>query len=197
VRPLAVRPAPLAAPCRGPAAPRAAPERYDLLDANVREIRENSKFRMQDLVRRLESVSSQGGSGGSSAASSSGLGDRSDLKRRLAAAVGQMQEGLIERDTEVRLLLLAALSGEHILYIGPPGTAKSELGRRLSRVTRGSYFERLLTRFSVPEELFGPLSMRALEEDQYVRQTQGYLPDCKVAFIDEVRGGSVYSLFPN
>lgn len=60
------------------------------------------------------------------------------------------------------------------------GTAKSEVGRRLSQLIQGSYFERLLTRFSVPEELFGPLSMRALEEDKYVRQTRGYLPDAQV-----------------
>ena len=52
---------------------------------------------------------------------------------------------------QVRLMLLAALSGEHILFIGPPGTAKSELGRRLSRLYKGTFFERLLTRFSVPE----------------------------------------------
>lgn len=52
---------------------------------------------------------------------------------------------------QVRLLLLAALAQEHILYIGPPGTAKSELGRRLSRLCKGTFFERLLTRFSVPE----------------------------------------------
>ena len=62
-----------------------------------------------------------------------------------------MQAGLVERDTEVRLMLLAALSGEHILFIGPPGTAKSELGRRLSYLYQGAFFERLLTRFSVPE----------------------------------------------
>lgn len=52
---------------------------------------------------------------------------------------------------QVRLLLLAAMAGEHILYIGPPGTAKSELGRRLAALYDGSFFERLLTRFSVPE----------------------------------------------
>lgn len=52
---------------------------------------------------------------------------------------------------QVRLLLLAALTGEHILYLGPPGTAKSELGRRLARIYDGPFFERLLTRFSVPE----------------------------------------------
>ena len=52
---------------------------------------------------------------------------------------------------QARLLLLAALSGEHILFIGPPGTAKSELGRRLSQLYKGNFFERLLTRFSVPE----------------------------------------------
>eukprot|EP00884_Botryococcus_braunii_P007468 jgi/Botrbrau1/16722/Bobra.0276s0002.1 len=113
------------------------------------------------------------------------------LTERLRAAITALQEGLVERDTEVRLLLLAALSGEHILYIGPPGTAKSELGRRLAAICtkdglQGKFFERLLTRFSVPEELFGPLSMRALEEDKYVRQLEGYLPDATVAFVDEI-----------
>ena len=52
---------------------------------------------------------------------------------------------------QVRLLLLAALAGEHLLLLGPPGTAKSELSRRMSKLTGGQYYERLLTRFSVPE----------------------------------------------
>jgi MoxR-like ATPase len=107
-------------------------------------------------------------------------------KERLNAVVLSLEAGLIERGTEVRLLLLGAITGEHVLFLGPPGTAKSELARRLSRLCDGSYYEKLLTRFSVPEELFGPLSMRALEEDQYVRQFKGYLPDSKIAFIDEI-----------
>ena len=97
-----------------------------------------------------------------------------------------LSRGLLEREVEVKLLLLASLTGEHLLLLGPPGTAKSELARRLSKVCHGTYFERLLTRFSVPEELFGPLSMKGLEEDRYQRQIEGYLPTAQVAFVDEI-----------
>ena len=106
---------------------------------------------------------------------------------RLSALLDILEAGLVERRQSVRLCLLAALAGEHSLFIGPPGTAKSELARRLHRVFRaGRYFERLLTRFSVPEELFGPLSIKALEDDRYERHTEGFLPDASIAFIDEV-----------
>uniref|UniRef100_A0A7R9V9M6 AAA+ ATPase domain-containing protein n=1 Tax=Chlamydomonas euryale TaxID=1486919 RepID=A0A7R9V9M6_9CHLO len=110
----------------------------------------------------------------------------SELRAKVEVAIERLSTGLLERETEVRLLLLSALCGEHLLLLGPPGTAKSELSRRLNRLVGGEYFERLLTRFSVPEELFGPLSMRGLENDEYVRQTAGYLPTAQVAFIDEI-----------
>jgi MoxR-like ATPase len=107
--------------------------------------------------------------------------------RRLADILGQLESGLVERRRQVRLALLVALAGEHTLLIGPPGTAKSELARRLHLAFADArYFERLLTRFSVPEELFGPLSISALEQDRYERQTAGYLPQASIAFIDEV-----------
>ncbi|WP_243855501.1 AAA family ATPase [Aquabacterium sp. A08] len=104
-----------------------------------------------------------------------------------AAALAALEHGLLQRDVAARCLLLATLAGEHLLLLGPPGTAKSELARRLHRRLPGTrYFERLLTRFTVPEELFGPLSLRALEDDRYERLTDGYLPQAEVAFLDEV-----------
>jgi MoxR-like ATPase len=109
------------------------------------------------------------------------------LRQRLTLLLDHLERGLIERGRVVRLAFLAALAGEHTLLVGPPGTAKSELARRLHLAFAGArYFERLLTRFTVPEELFGPLSISALEQDRYERMTAGFLPQATIAFIDEV-----------
>ncbi|TXD33798.1 AAA family ATPase [Lujinxingia vulgaris] len=105
----------------------------------------------------------------------------------MESLIAALTHGLVERDQVVRLAVLAMLSGEHILLIGPPGTAKSEVARRLVQALRdGDIFERLLTRFSVPEDVFGPLSLKALEEDHFERKVDGYLPSASVAFIDEI-----------
>jgi MoxR-like ATPase len=108
------------------------------------------------------------------------------LRPAIRAALARLADGLVGRDEQARCLLLAALCGEHVLLIGPPGTAKSALARRLRALVGGRYFERLLTRFTVPEELFGPLSLAALDDGRYLREVDGYLPTATVAFLDEV-----------
>ena len=112
-------------------------------------------------------------------------GEAAPLMGAIQAATAAVEAGLVERGCEARLLLLALVGGEHLLLLGPPGTAKSEVCRRLGKAARLSYFERTLTRFSTPEELFGPLSLAALERDEYKRATDGYAPKAELLFLDE------------
>src|SRR5581483_6066247 len=89
-----------------------------------------------------------------------------------------------ERKDVIDGALCAVLAGEHVLLLGPPGTAKSALARSIAQAFGGSYFERLLTKFSTPEELFGPISLKALEADRYSRVVAGKLPEAQFAFVD-------------
>jgi MoxR-like ATPase len=107
--------------------------------------------------------------------------------REALAGAGQ---GLVEREAMVELVALAAVAGEHLLVIGPPGTAKSEAVRRTARALGGSYFEYLLGRFTEPSEIFGPVDLRKLRDGLVETETAGMLPEAEVAFLDEVFLGS-------
>ncbi|TLZ45408.1 MAG: ATPase [Methanobacteriota archaeon] len=99
----------------------------------------------------------------------------------------EMEEHLFERREELEGLLLALLSRQHLLLIGPKGAAKSLMIRLLASSIEGAkYFERLLTRFTLPDELFGPVSISALKKDRFSRLTRGYLPEAHFAFLDEI-----------
>lgn len=91
-----------------------------------------------------------------------------------------------ERKDVIDGSLAAILAGEHVLLIGPPGTAKSALVRAIAQAFSGTYFERLLTKFSTPDELFGPVSLKALEQDRFARVTIGKLPEAEFGFVDEI-----------
>lgn len=92
----------------------------------------------------------------------------------------------VEREDIVHGVPLALYSNSNILLLGPPGTAKSALVKAWAAAFKGKYFERLLTKFSTPDELFGPISAKGLDEDDYRRITEGKLPESDFAFLDEV-----------
>jgi MoxR-like ATPase len=108
----------------------------------------------------------------------------------LRRAISDAARGLVEREPLVELIALAAVAQEHVLVIGPPGTAKSEAVRRVARATGGVYFEYLLGRFTEPSEIFGPVDLRRLKEGVVETETFGMLPEAEVAFLDEIFQGS-------
>ena len=109
------------------------------------------------------------------------------IQRQIEFAIHALEERFLEREELIRLMLLGVLSGENVLLIGPPGTAKSQLARNVAALFGGEgWFEYLLTRFTTPDEVFGPVSLTELKQDRYVRQTDGFLPRAHFAFLDEI-----------
>ncbi len=111
-----------------------------------------------------------------------------EQKPRIASLLQQLNERVFEKEHVVALSLLSAVAGESIFLLGPPGVAKSMVARRLKLAFRGaSAFEYLMSRFSTPDEIFGPVSISKLkDEDKYERIVDGYLPAATIAFLDEI-----------
>ena len=113
------------------------------------------------------------------------------MKQNIQTLLDQLNHGLVERENTVKAALLAVLAGENIVLFGPPGTGKSLIARRVADClapidNKPAYFEYLLTKFSTPEEIFGPLSIAELKLDKLKRNTESYLPSVRLAFLDEI-----------
>ncbi len=114
--------------------------------------------------------------------------DELTVREHIAQLIELMSQGLYEKEHIMAVALLSAIVGESIFLLGPPGTAKSMVARRLKHVFKGAKsFEYLMSRFSTPDEIFGPVSISKLKnEDKYERLVDGYLPDAEVVFLDEI-----------
>lgn len=104
----------------------------------------------------------------------------------LRDALSDATRGLVEREALAQMVALAGVAEEHVLVIGPPGTAKSDAVRRIAGAVNGRYFEYLLGRFTEPSEIFGPIDLRRLKEGVVETETEGMLPEAEFAFLDEI-----------
>jgi MoxR-like ATPase len=97
-----------------------------------------------------------------------------------------LKRRFVGRDEVVDLIALAVVAGEHLFLHGPPGTAKSALIRQFAGAVQGRYFEYMLTRFSEPNEIFGPIDLVRLREGTVATVTAGMLPEAEFVFLDEL-----------
>jgi len=109
---------------------------------------------------------------------------------RLREAIREATRNLVDRDQLAELMVLGAVAQEHLLIVGPPGTGKSAVVRRVADSLGGTYFEYLLGRFTEPSELFGPVNLNKLRAGLVETDTGGMLPEADIAFLDEVFLGS-------
>lgn len=107
------------------------------------------------------------------------------LKPRFDAVRRELEQKFLAKEEIIRLMLVAAVAGEHMVLIGPPGTAKSALIRAFARLIDAKYFEYLLTRFSEPNELFGPVDIQSFRTGSYRRVVTNMLPEAEIVFLDE------------
>lgn len=110
------------------------------------------------------------------------------VQKRIESLLSEISKGLYEKEHLLALGVLCAVAGESYFLLGLPGTAKSEVSRRLKLIFKdATSFEYLMSRFSIPDEIFGPVSIKKLKDnDTYERQVEGYLPSADVVFLDEI-----------
>jgi len=116
-------------------------------------------------------------------------GEAEELRKRLNRFRTSLGRFFVEKQELIDLMLIAAVAQEPLLLVGPPGTAKSDLVLKFKDALglgEDDYFEYMLTRFTEPSEIIGPIDISLLREGRYVRREQGKLPTARLAFLDEI-----------
>jgi MoxR-like ATPase len=112
-----------------------------------------------------------------------------ELRNRLNRFRTSLSRFFVHKQELIDLMVVAAVAGEPLLLVGPPGTAKSDLVLKFKDALglgEGDYFEYMLTRFTEPGEIVGPIDISKLREGRYIRREQGKLPTARLAFLDEI-----------
>lgn len=112
-----------------------------------------------------------------------------DVRARLNRFRQSLGRFFVEKQSLIDLMVVSAVAQEPLLLVGPPGTAKSDLVLKFKDaigVSDDDYFEYMLTRFTEPSEIVGPIDINQLREGRYVRREQGKLPTARLAFLDEI-----------
>ncbi|MGB0599250.1 MAG: AAA family ATPase [Rubripirellula sp.] len=111
------------------------------------------------------------------------------IRNRLNRFRSSLGRHFVDKQTLVDLMVVAAVAQEPLLLVGPPGTAKSDLVLKFKDalgISQDDYFEYMLTRFTEPSEIIGPIDINELRDGRYIRREQGKLPTAKLAFLDEI-----------
>src|SRR5215813_2493145 len=112
--------------------------------------------------------------------------EAAQLGARFQEAARVLNNAFLDKQEIIRLLIVSAIAGEHMILVGPPGTAKSALIRMFAQLVDARYFEYLLTRFTEPNELFGPVDIKQFRDGRYSRRTERMLPEAEIVFLDEI-----------
>ncbi|MEZ4401803.1 MAG: AAA family ATPase [Kofleriaceae bacterium] len=123
---------------------------------------------------------------GPGAAPSAGLVDVARASANVQEVARVLGTHFLDKQEIIRLMLVSAIAGEHMVIVGPPGTAKSAMVGMFAKLVDARYFEYLLTRFTEPNELFGPVDIAAFREGRYTRRTEHMLPAAEIVFLDEI-----------
>lgn len=114
------------------------------------------------------------------------LNEQELLINQLNQILDHLKQKFVGKDDIIDLMGICLAGRENLFLLGPPGTAKSAMVRELSKLINGKTFEYLLTRFTEPNELFGPFDIRKLREGDLVTNTEGMLPEANLIFLDEL-----------